>query len=311
MAAEPEFTIRQLRLFGSVTQLGSISAAADALAVPQPAVSRSIQRIEKVAGAELLTRSSRGVHLTAAGEAFLKNARRAVYYHDQAYAEAQELSGQLTGEVRIAAPESICGIMLADLVKTFQSAHPSAVIRGMVAASATIPTLLDSGQIDIGILADTHAAPPGHVEPLFREEFHLIGPGGAPELSKDTVRLTDAAKLPLILNAMAGGFRSVIDRGLDQGNLEANVYLEIDANGPLLDLLAAGEGYSIGPFSIVARKLGDLSLAAAKIVDPVLTRKLSIVLARGRPITPAMREVARLVRFIVEKHSAEARWLLD
>ncbi len=305
---QQDLTLHQIRLFLKVAELGSISKAGSAMLVPQPAVSRLITRLESNLGSPLLERLGRGVCLTPAGERFKKRAELIVHHHDLARQDVQETQDQLYGEVRLATPESVGDILFVPLVRHFRQHHPGVAVRVVAAASASIPTLMDNGMVDIGVMADTHAPPSGHVEPLCREEFYLVGPKGSAKTAGETVKLDQIADLPLILNAMQGGFRTVIDRAFSSCNFHPNVQIEIDANDPLLDLILEGEGFSILPFSTIARKHQLSGLSAARIVSPDITRQLLLATAPGRPMTPLCREVARQVPAIMRSFAKVARW---
>ncbi len=297
-----------MRVFASIARHGSMSAAASALSLPQPSVSRLVGRIEATAGVHLFSRTADGVSLTDAGKVFLQNAEQALHFHDLAYAKLQDIRGKLVGEVRIAAPESVSDNLFAPLIRQFQETHPEAAIRAMAAFSASIPPLLEAGTIDIGIIANTHPAPGGTCEDLCTERFFLIGTERSKEVRPPTIPLAQAAKLPLILNAMPGGFRTLIDEAFQSLGQSPSARIEIDANAPLLDLILEGEGFTIMPYSIIAQKRQRLGLAAAEIVEPVLTRKLSMYVARRRPLTPLVREAARQVRAVMSALAFDTRW---
>jgi len=309
MPASVDFTIHQLRVFVAVAQHGSFSRAASAMDIPQPALSRIVGRIEDVAGMRLMHRSARGVALNEAGKLFLKRAEQVLHHHELALVDLNDLRGKLVGEVRIAAPESVGNILFAPLVQAFKSAHEAAQIRTVSAQSTAIPVMLDNGTIDVGIVADTHPSPAWRLEPLFREAFYLIGPADAEEVSQPDVPLERVAALPLILNALPGGFRSLFDNAFAQAGLTPNVRIEIDANMPLLDLVLDGEGFALLPLSAVTRKYGRIPVAASRVIDPTLQRTLSIVTAPDRPVTPVWTEAIRQIREIVRAKSDEVGWM--
>jgi DNA-binding transcriptional LysR family regulator len=87
--------IRQLRYFVAVAERGSVSAAATELHLSQSSLSESVRRLELELGVALLERSSRGVALTAAGEALLAGAGRAIDAFDAALAAARGQTGRL------------------------------------------------------------------------------------------------------------------------------------------------------------------------------------------------------------------------
>ena len=307
MAGRSDLTIHQFRVLDAVVRAGSLTRAALTLDLPQPAISRMIARPEQEVGTPLLNRHSGGVTLTTAGERFHDNAEQAVRFHDLAIEEARALTGLLRGEVRVAAPDSVGGILFAPLVQAVRADHAELRIRTVAAQSAEIPAMLASGTIDVGLVADTHALPQGLREPLFREDLYLLGPKSAPELQRGEITMSDAAALPLVLNAMPGGFRSLIDQGFSGLGLTPNVEIEIDANNPLLELLGNGAGFGILPYSVVAAGSSD-ALSAARLIEPTLTRTLSLLTAPNKPASSVQRETIRQIKTLINQESARARW---
>ena len=306
-----DFTMHQFRLFLKVADSGSFAKAASSLGLPQPSISRLIGRIEAKVGTTLFERSSRGALLNAAGEKFREHAQKALYYHDLAFTEVQRSSGILHGEARIATPESVANILFFPLIKLFQNLHPQARIRVITSSSVSIPSLLDNNVVDIGIIANTHRPPALPLENICRENLYLIGPQGAKEVKSESIALADIATLPLILNAMPGGLRSIIDIAFAKLKLAPQVKIEIDSNEPLLELIIAGEGFTILPFSAIAgkSKLGQLS--ATKIIDPEIPRNFMLTTAINRPFPAVCREAAHQIRIIMHNHTQQARWIWE
>ena len=309
MVARSDLTIHQFRVFDAVVRTGSLTQAALRLDTPQPSISRIIARLEREIGTLLLHRSSNGVALTAAGEQFHYNATNTLYYHDLAIEEARASQGLFVGEVRIAAPDSVAGILFAPLVKKLQRQHESVRLQAIASQSSEIPSLLSTGHIDIGIVANTHELPPGNHEPLFREELYLVGRKSAAALGNPSIPLAHAASLPLILNAMPGGFRGLIDAGFSQLGLSPTVAIEIDANNALLQLLDQGIGYSILPYSLVSSARSRKTLGASRLINPSLARTLFMITTTNRPVRSVVREVIRMVRSTAMEHASRGRWL--
>ena len=306
-----DFTMHQFRLFLKVADCGSFSKAATSLGLPQPSVSRLIARIEANTGTLLFERSSRGVILNEAGDKFREHAQHIVYHHDLAISEVQHNSGVLHGEARIATPESVANILFFPLIKQFQSLYPQARVRVITSSSASIPSLIENDVVDIGIIANTHKAPALPLESLCQENLYLIGPKDAKLVKSKSVKLADVASVPLILNAMPGGFRSLIDAAFAKLKLVPEVKIEIDSNEPLLELIIAGEGFSILPFSAIAGESRMRQLSAAKIIDPDIQRNFMLATAVNRPFPAVCREAAHQIRVIMQKHAKQARWIWE
>ncbi|RZU31641.1 LysR substrate-binding domain-containing protein [Blastococcus saxobsidens] len=95
------FTLEQLRGFLAVAEELHFGRAAERLKMTQPPLSRQIQKLERVVGAQLLERDNRRVALTAAGEVFLAEARRLLSLADSAPELARRVSSGSRGVVRI------------------------------------------------------------------------------------------------------------------------------------------------------------------------------------------------------------------
>jgi LysR family nitrogen assimilation transcriptional regulator len=305
-----DFTLHQFRVFLKVAELGSITRSANALAIPQPSVSRSIARMETLLKVKLIERHHGGINLTDAGQAFLNHASEAIRHFDLAAVAAIQSRLEVSGEVRLAATESFAGVVFRPLVKRFQERFPGARIRVMTSASAHIANLIDNNIVDMGIIADTHSAPAMPTEPLCREDFYLIGPQGHAATRLSTIKLKQIADLPLYLNAMTGGFRSRIDEAFNRQGITMQVRAEIDANEPILDLILDEEGFTILPFSAIACNIRARQLSAARIVAPEISRNLKLVVTPSHPVSTTCRHTIGLVHEIVREHSDLAKWKL-
>jgi LysR family nitrogen assimilation transcriptional regulator len=305
-----DFTIHQFRVFLKAAELGSITRTANALSIPQPSVSRSISRIETTLGVKLIERFREGVTLTPAGQKFYLHALEAIRHFDLARLTAVQDRAELTGEVTLAAPESFAGVVFVPLVSRFREMYPDARIRVMISASILIPNLIDNQVVDMGIIADTHSAPAMPTEALCRESFYLVSAKGDPNTRADTISLEEVSRLPLFLNAMRGGFRTRIDEAFYREGLDISVRAEIDANEPLLDLVLDEAGYTILPFSAIAKKSRAEKHSASKIVSPGISRNMKLVMTPSRPVSQICRQTSSLVKRIVGELSTTAKWIV-
>jgi DNA-binding transcriptional LysR family regulator len=258
---------------------------------------------------KLIERFREGITLTPAGQQFYHHALEAIRHFDLARITAVQDRGELTGEVTLAAPESFAGIVFVPLVSRFQELYPDARIRVMISASVLIPNLIDNNVVDMGVIADTHSAPAMPTEPLCRESFYLVSARGDPNTKGKTTSLKNVARLPLILNAMRGGFRARINEAFYREGLDINVLAEIDANEPLLDLVLEKARYTILPFSAVATKSRIDKYSVSRIVSPEISRNLKLVMTPSRPVNQVCRQTSRLAKRIVAELSSKAKWV--
>ena len=115
----------KLRVFLEVASCGSFTTAAGRLGISQPAVSQSINTLEKLLGVQLLTRARGEAYLTAEGRAFKEYAEKILYWYDAASSMFGS-SGRLTFNrpVRIAADEVLASYLLPRALVTLYASHP-------------------------------------------------------------------------------------------------------------------------------------------------------------------------------------------
>ncbi|MGE8619585.1 MAG: LysR family transcriptional regulator [Achromobacter spanius] len=136
-----------LRTFIEVVDCGGFALAADALALTPSAVSGHIKRLEMLAGATLLARTTRSFELTPAGQTLYAYARNIVDLEREARAR---LSGaRLKGRLRIGSSEDFAGAWLAQVLQAFHRAHPDASIELKVGITADLLRQQARGKLDV------------------------------------------------------------------------------------------------------------------------------------------------------------------
>lgn len=179
----------QLRNFLSVAEKGSFTRAAEAVALSQPALSRSIQRLEEELGQPLFDRQTRKVELTDAGNLLMLRARQIVSLAEDAKAEICD-DGQ-SGYVRVGAIPTIAPYFLPRRLQSFKQRFPKA---NLIVHEDTTHDLLrkvNDGVIDIAIAALPVEAKYLEVGILFDEELLLVTAKDHALVSKSSVQAKD------------------------------------------------------------------------------------------------------------------------
>lgn len=116
--------VRSLRYFVEVVQFNGFSRAADSLFVTQPAISRSIKKLEQELGYKLLIREVDGVSLTDEGEILLIHAKQILKQFNQMNKALKEKSGPLEGVLHVGLPPVIASTYFADIILAFSQRYP-------------------------------------------------------------------------------------------------------------------------------------------------------------------------------------------
>ena len=118
------FELSDLRTFVRIADLGSISGAARGLGTPKSSVSRSLSRLEEMAGSALIERSTRHLRLTDAGDMLLRHARRILDDVGEAENALSGLIGVPRGTLRVTAPFTFTVGLLSPMLPTFLTHYP-------------------------------------------------------------------------------------------------------------------------------------------------------------------------------------------
>src|ERR687893_1699053 len=116
--------VRRMRVLREVAARGSFSAAADALAYTQSAVSQQMAALEREAGTRLVERSARGVRLTEAGRALVRHADVILARLADAEAELEAIAGLRGGRVRLVSFPTAAATLMPRAIAMFRERHP-------------------------------------------------------------------------------------------------------------------------------------------------------------------------------------------
>jgi LysR family hydrogen peroxide-inducible transcriptional activator len=187
----------QLRYFLQVAQRQNFTRAAEDLAISQPALSRSIQKLEEELGQPVFERKTRSVALTDAGILLQSRAQQVLTILEDTRAEITD-DGQ-SGRVRVGAIPTVAPYFLPQVLRQFSQEHPKATL---IVQENTTDALLKNcrqGEIDLAILALPLPAKYLDVEELFEEQLLLVLPPDHPLVQRKNIRLKDVEPYPFVL----------------------------------------------------------------------------------------------------------------
>jgi DNA-binding transcriptional LysR family regulator len=185
--------VRRLRVLREVAARGSFSAAADALAFTQPAVSRQIATLEAEAGARLVDRTARGIRLTPAGELLVEHAEVILGRLAAAESQLEALAGLDVGRLRLGSFPSASATLTALAIAAFAEAYPGVELRLTEGRSCETVPLLAAGQLDLAVVSD---AGPGafddvELEHVMDDPYYIALPRDHPLAAEGELRMED------------------------------------------------------------------------------------------------------------------------
>lgn len=129
--------LQDMALFTLVVELGSFTAAANRVGLPKSSVSQRISQLEQYLGLRLLTRTTRNLSLTFAGERYLAHCQEMMQASERAQNAVQMLKDSPSGRVRVTAPAGLAATLLPVIVTDFQKLHPDVSVEVYVSDEMT------------------------------------------------------------------------------------------------------------------------------------------------------------------------------
>ncbi len=275
-----DIELRDLAVFLSIIEAGSMSVAARRLSLTQSAVSQMIAGMEAALGARLFDRDTRPLGLTPAGIALKERAAAVIRGANEAVAAVRDLGSGTLPHLRLA---------MLDTVASAIGAHLVTRLRGMAARwsvwsglSANHREALLAREVDIVITADADALGGTDLErhEILTEPHLLVLPARYTGPADDLAAL--AATLDLIRFSARSHTGRQIEQHLRRLRIEPAHRLEFDTSDPLLAVVAAGLGWTLAtPLCILQGALHLPQLRCIAAPGPTLYRRITLAARRG------------------------------
>ncbi len=304
---------KQLRTFLAIVETGNVTRAAQLLNIVQPAVSRQLRLLEEDVGGVLFDRTRRGMQLTTAGKTLAEYARRALNELDRARAEINPQQVGVGGIVTIGLLPSTSDLLAGPLVSRITSQYPGIKIRIAVGYAGTLQTWLESGEVDVALLYEPTNAASLLMQPLLEESMCVVGLPKEGLTSSKSVSLRELVSTPMILPSAPHGIRMLVDHACLQLGIQLAVMAETNAMSVQKSLVLSGHGVTILPLIAVADEVAAGALSAARLVDPLIIRKLALAVSASRKLSvPVQHAITELIQCMQEaigsKRWPEAVW---
>ncbi len=280
--------IRSLELYASfaeLTKYSSLSSAAKAMHISQPALSAKVAELERALGVKLIFRTNRGFSLTGEGQALLEHLRAGFAQIETGENRLREIAGLESGLMRIGASDMTLRFFLLDHLEVFRKEHPG--VRLAVTNAPTPQTLaaLRNGLIDFGVISEPvdpsdlrelEFVPVKKIQDIFvcSERYdYLLGRENDP-------RGLDA---PLILLGRETSTRRYIDRFHE--NLNADI--ELATSDLLLEFARRGIGVAGIVSDFAAADLASGKLFRVKLRRELPPRRFLLAYSKKIPLPSA------------------------
>ena len=243
-----DYELRHLRVFLAVAETLSFRAAAERVHLAQPAVSRAVRDLEERLGVRLLERDTHRVALTAAGAAFLDDARAILASAQRARLAARAAAAGRQGRIRVAYMDFATHRLLPAILPAFKAREPDVAVELIYLPTERQRVALLREEIDIGLMIGPFDSPQAESLTLEVQPLTLLLPRAHPLARRRAPpTLAEAAREPMVLGATEGwsAFRAILDRAFERVGAAPRVVQEASTLSAIFAMVGAGLGLTI------------------------------------------------------------------
>lgn len=263
-------TLRQIRYFIAVANLGQFSRAAKELNVSQSALTTAIKQLEEMVGGELLKRSTQGVSLTHEGKLFMDHARRVVIAVEEAMRSPTKRREDVSGRLHLAMTYTVAGYYIAPYIEDFSETYPNVELQLTEASRPEIEEGLKSGKFDIAVMLTSNIADQEKIvfETLIRSRRRLWLSMHHDLFGMENITLQDVAKYPYVMLTVDEASNTA-QRYWNQSAYHPNTLFRTSSVEAVRSIVASGMGVTIlsdmvyRPWSLDGRRVEAIQLTQA------------------------------------------------
>ncbi|MDO5423002.1 MAG: LysR family transcriptional regulator [Eubacteriales bacterium] len=293
-----ESNLSSYRIFYTVATEGNISRAAERLFISQPAISKSIRKLEESLETTLFLRNSRGVQLTEEGKILFDHVKEAFHTLRLGEEELRQIHTLGIGHLRIGVSTTLCKYLLLPYLKPFIQAFPHVRITIFCQSTAHTLNLLKEEKIDVGLVGTpSHTGPfsfesLGSIEdifvatPQYLENLNLRKNSGETVFDSATLMLLDRENLT----------RQYIDTYLQNNRLHPNNVLEVSTMDLLIDFAKIGLGVACVIRDFVRPELEREELVEIPLPVAIPEREVGFLYGTLELRNPALKDFLKFCR---------------
>jgi DNA-binding transcriptional LysR family regulator len=279
--------LRHLRTVEAVARHRSLTKAGEELFLTQSAVSQQIRRLEDELGVDVFHRTSRRVELTAEGRVILGYAQRALSEVDRLHDELEQITGLLSGELRIGGLYPTGRYDLFTMLAEFRAAHPGVAIHMTEGTQDDTFAALRADELDCAFIAhdpdaigDEFAA-----DLVFQDELVVAVAADHPLAEKRSVTFEEVASTDLVAYRENSAMRLRLERKMAARGLQPRNAFVCTEMAAVRALASSGLGVAVIPRSVAEQPGPPIELLP--FGPEPLTWPVALVWRAGRRQSPA------------------------
>lgn len=298
--------LNQVTAFVETARRQSVSRAADALFISQPALTARLKGLEADLGAQLFVRTPRGMRLTDAGNAFLPYATRALETLTDGRMQVNALERGGAGRLVVGAAPAVSTYVLPALLKRFSEAYPRVSISVRTGHSEEILDLVLQEQVTLGLVRALQH-PDIDSTPLYEDRLILVVEPGHPFAAVGRIRIEEMADEQLILFDRTSSYHDFTSSLFRTAGVSPAGTMELDNIDAAKKMVEQGFGVALLPHTSVADELEAGTLAEVEVVGAAPVQREIVAITR-RDVGPRAGHAKAFLATFEEIRDELTRW---
>jgi LysR family transcriptional regulator, carnitine catabolism transcriptional activator len=285
-------TVGQLRLVIAVAGTGSFTAAAEHAGLTQPALSRAVRDVERIAGVQLFERTTRSVTMTPDGREFVRVATEIVRAFDDGLGRFAAYRHGRSGAVTITALPSLAASVLPVVAARFASNQPDVTVRILDGNAAEVLDQIRTGAADVALTEAPASAPDLRLRVIGDDELLAVVPPDHALARRRELGWDDLAAEQFIVLEPGTSLRALTDQAFARARVTPLRSIEASTIAAAGGLVAVGFGVT----AMTRAMLPLMAFARTAVVPlqgPPVARSLAVVTRRSPALSPAAARFAR------------------
>ena len=279
-------TIRHLRIFIAVADLGSMTGAAKALFISQPTVSQAITELESHYGIKLFERLTKRLFITQNGSLLLSYARHITSLIDEM--EKVIKNQEEIGSMTIGASLTIGECLLPALIRAFTKKHPHFQVNAIIKNTLDLENLMAKNTVDLAIVEGMVHSSDIITEPFENDELALVCGKEHPLYNVQTISPDKLADINFIVREKGSGTRELFENAMSANEIKWQAAWECNGSDIIKSAALNGIGVAVISKRLVQHELDEGLLHAFQIEGIDLKRKFSIAYHKNKYLTGSM-----------------------
>ncbi|MCI8691960.1 MAG: LysR family transcriptional regulator [Lachnospiraceae bacterium] len=280
--------LEYFKVFYYTAKLGSVTGAANALSISQPAVSQSLKALERSLGISLFQRAPKGVRLTAEGQLLYSHVEKGYEQIELGVEKVRQMLNLELGEIHIGASDMTLRFYLLPFLEEFHEQYPG--IKVIVANAPTPETLrlLREGKIDFGVVS-TPFDPSGDIlaEPVREIEDVFVAGRRFTSYKNKMLDLSELEKLPLIILEGNTSTRDYMNGFLSGNGVEIAPEFELSTSDMIVQFALRNLGIGCVVRDFAQESLESGLLFELRFNKMIPRRQFCVVTSRRSPLPTA------------------------